>query len=128
MTKYIYVIMTRRPQRSTRTDTLFPYTELFRSSSSKDWCNASPQNRSRGLRRPCRWWRHGWVRSHLRVEVLGPRSKDRVRREGEHRAQRRGRARRSEEQTSELQSLMRTSNAVFCLKKKNTNTLQNEQL
>src|SRR3546814_8088629 len=79
--------MIRRPPRSTRTDTLFPYTTLFRS-----------EDGAAGA--TCRW---------------SATARDR----------RRGTARRgsgsrwrSEEHTSELQSLMRISYAVFCLKKK----------
>src|SRR3546814_4856690 len=71
--------MIRRPPRSTRTDTLFPYTTLFR----------SPHHHRRD------------PRPHA-LEHL------------QHRA-----SARSEEHTSELQSLMRISYAVFCLKKKN---------
>src|SRR3546814_5328217 len=87
--------MRRRPPRSTRTDTLFPYTTLFRSP-------ASRAGRAAGAlrhRRP-----HGAGRA-----VGGPRP-----------ARRAGRDGRSEEHTSELQSLMRISYAVFCLKKKKT--------
>src|SRR3546814_9898159 len=73
-------LMIRRPPRSTRTDTLFPYTTLFRSV-------LDPLLSAEGV-------------PHGRVQVRG---------EGEH---------RSEEHTSELQSLMRISYAVFCLKKK----------
>src|SRR3546814_3139851 len=76
--------MIRRPPRSTRTDTLFPYTTLFRS--------IAGGRLLRGARR------------------LSTRSS------GVHRPDR-----RSEEHTSELQSLMRISYAVFCLKKKKTN-------
>src|SRR3546814_9458633 len=80
--------MLRRPPRSTRTDTLFPYTSLFR----------SKPRRKRLLPKKRR---------------LPPR----------RRLPRRPRPRkqlpRSEEHTSELQSLMRISYAVFCLKKKN---------
>src|SRR3546814_3958197 len=74
--------MIRQPPRSTRTDTLFPYTTLFRSRSTP------PRRRDR--------------------PEFAPRWKSR----------RRSAARRSEEHTSELQSLMRNSYAVFCLKKK----------
>src|SRR3546814_357643 len=84
--------MIRRPPRSTRTDTLFPYTTLFRSST---W-------------RPQAFFRHrpDWP-SALSSVVTG----DHGRGHGLVRC-------RSEEHTSELQSLMRTSYAVFCLKKK----------
>src|SRR3546814_16496926 len=81
-----FFLMIRRPPRSTRTDTLFPYTTLFRSS-----CSTA-------LRR-------GAILSTPRANEI-----DAVlRRGGRH---------RSEEHTSELQSLMRISYAVFCLKKK----------
>src|SRR3546814_20088567 len=81
----VFFLMIRRPPRSTRTDTLFPYTTLFRSAT------ACP-----GASRPC-----------CRPTATMP-------------ARRSSAIRRSEEHTSELQSLMRISYAVFCLKKKNT--------
>src|SRR3546814_7733565 len=87
-----FLLIIRRPPRSTRTDTLFPYTTLFR---------------SRSLER--------------RVDRLsgsGPRSPAAGQRHGHPALRRRG---RSEEHTSELQSLMRISYAVFCLKKKKKN-------
>src|SRR3546814_9147518 len=90
--------MIRRPPRSTRTDTLFPYTTLFRSialflSEGMDiLLDAEDLLRS--------WREHPAERQELR----------------------------SEEHTSELQSLMRISYAVFCLKKKKTNQVkQNKQ-
>src|SRR3546814_1510736 len=83
--------MIRRPPRSTRTDTLFPYTTLFRSSRG---CGAS------------------WKASSAPARCTAARA-----------ARCRTRSpRRSEEHTSELQSLMRISYAVFCLKKKNKKT------
>src|SRR3546814_2538677 len=97
--------MIRRPPRSTRTDTLFPYTTLFRST----------RRSSRSARR-CGAQR-GEGGEVPRRGGTGRPARDR----GEHlRTGRRrlyGRA-RSEEHTSELQSLMRISYAVFCLKKK----------
>src|SRR3546814_3931243 len=92
--------MIRRPPRSTRTDTLFPYTTLFRSTPS-----LPPMNGYLVLK----------AFDHPRA-ACDPLSKyligapDEIFRE-----------RRSEEHTSELQSLMRISYAVFCLKKKNNN-------
>src|SRR3546814_2840652 len=84
--------MIRRPPRSTRTDTLFPYTTLFRSDGALqlrlDGDRAAAAGRGRAGR------------------AAGPR-----------RRRAPGRAPRSEEHTSELQSLMRNSYAVFCLKK-----------
>src|SRR3546814_9190186 len=77
--------MIRRPPRSTRTDTLFPYTTLFRSLSvaGEISSSVSPTNKPEQ-----QWEKQRWS------------------------------TRRSEEHTSELQSLMRISYAVFCLKKK----------
>src|SRR3546814_1777858 len=94
--------MTRRPPRSTRTDTLFPYTTRFRSVVPQPPVARIQDERRRRSRsaRPVRAARD---------------SVDGARREGVAD----GRARsRSEEHTSELQSLMRISYAVFCLKKK----------
>src|SRR3546814_5739268 len=110
--------MRRRPPRSTRTDTLFPYTTLFRSRSrttahhvhrvrhrypdrgADPACNTSSpdagRSRGRGHRRS-----HPDRASGTWKEIRGIRA-------------------RSEEHTSELQSLMRISYAVFCLKKKKT--------
>src|SRR3546814_1884935 len=84
--------MIRRPPRSTRTDTLFPYTTLFRSLAGKDGVEAA-----------------NWVditgRDAELCELgIDPQAALRE---------------RSEEHTSELQSLMRISSAVFCLTKKN---------
>src|SRR3546814_3409450 len=89
--------MIRRPQRSTRTDTLFPYTTLSRS--------RRP--------RPPRGGAHPAGRLHRRGR--GPPGRRAGADQG--RGGDRGRT-RSEEHTSELQSLMRISYAVFCLKKK----------
>src|SRR3546814_1374895 len=92
--RFVLLLMIRPPPRSTRTDTLFPYTTLFRSfapgprGSVSD--QALAQENGRRERRPFRCWRLP-----------------------------RGATARSEEHTSELQSLMRISYAVFCLKKKN---------
>src|SRR3546814_8181066 len=98
--------MIRRPPRSTRTDTLFPYTTLFRSHHL--W------RRHRGLGKPSAPARSlGVSRSRTRRGTLGDRNPQTrfVERACELDA-------RSEEHTSELQSLMRISYAVFCLKKK----------
>src|SRR3546814_3417671 len=74
---FVFFFMIRRPPRSTRTDTLFPYTTLFRSRTGRKRWKTTPDTPYLS-----RW-------------------------------------NRSEEHTYELQSLMRTSYAVFCLKKKN---------
>src|SRR3546814_6756983 len=96
--------MIRRPPRSTRTDTLFPYTTLFRSRSpgapasrSTSTCSLSTRTRPTGATTrsaPSRW----------RCSATS----------------------RSEEHTSELQSLMRISYAVFCLKKKKKQKQKNK--
>src|SRR3546814_3747653 len=84
--------MIRRPPRSTRTDTLFPYTTLFRSYTqvrSIEEFNVKPMQLANA--------KHGEAR--VNRQIVG----------------------RSEEHTSELQSLMSISYAVFCLKKKSNN-------
>src|SRR3546814_7386914 len=106
-----FFLMIRRPPRSTRTDTLFPYTTLFRS----------------GLHLPAleRALAGGASAVHALTVPSGESAKsmagladllDRMLALGIDR-------RRSEEHTSELQSLMRISYAVFCLKKKNSRSL-----
>src|SRR3546814_10510529 len=102
--------MIPRPPRSTRTDTLFPYTTLFRSRL------ADPDRRVRGHRFGDLLILHvaeGIERLRIEQVVGELRSAHRL----EHHA-REDRLERSEEHTSELQSLMRISYAVFCLKKK----------
>src|SRR3546814_13423502 len=86
---FFFFLMIRRPPRSTRTDTLFPYTTLFRSDelkskwqTEKDVVEAIQEKKGQ--------------LEQLKIEM----------------------EQRSEEHTSELQSLMRISYAVFCLKKK----------
>src|SRR3546814_3696074 len=124
---FLFFLMIRRPPRSTRTDTLFPYTTLFRSEGLSEFPSRGTERAYQGLRR---WlapeqagvlerrkssntqqqnavaltvarWNSTWLRTcsaHFTRTLM-----------------------RSEEHTSELQSLMRISYAVFCLKKKNTN-------
>src|SRR3546814_6811081 len=93
--------MIRRPPRSTRTDTLFPYTTLFRSPHPPDGEELPQGVGARG----------GRLDMDDAAGVVG------VQRGV---PDRRVDADRSEEHTSELQSLMRISYAVFCLKKKRT--------
>src|SRR3546814_3955616 len=97
--------MIRRPPRSTRTDTLFPYTTLFRS-------------RDRGTRKHQQLHERAWLegRPHALEGQQEQLQRAPVRRWP---APSSTRLARSEEHTSELQSLMRSSYAVFCLKKKN---------
>src|SRR3546814_1244294 len=119
-----FFLMIRRPPRSTRTDTLFPYTTLFRSGHLQPW-SADRLRAGRRLRSVagggvrlarsvlCRR-RHRHHHSGDRVSVHS-RARAWAVRPGAHFI----RHSRSEEHTSELQSLMRISYAVFCLKKKN---------
>src|SRR3546814_7633188 len=98
--------MIRRPPRSTRTDTLCPYTTLFRST--------SPFNNQTQLLKV--YADSHWSEDNRNSYALWPRLSPNIVNNNIQRS-------RSEEHTSELQSLMRTSYAVFCLKqKKNTNT------
>src|SRR3546814_5476221 len=104
--------MIRRPPRSTRTDTLFPYTTLFRSSGS----NYAAQDMGVSRRRAPVVANNGYayVISGRDASSLTTNVKyTTINSDGSLGA-------RSEEHTSELQSLMRISYAVFCLKKKNT--------
>src|SRR3546814_6979504 len=91
--------MIRRPPRSTRTDTLFPYTTLFRSREGR----AARRLCADRNRAPC---------ERGRCDKHPPAAADSAPRLSHARHP------RSEEHTSELQSLMRISYAVFCLKKK----------
>src|SRR3546814_9910406 len=79
-----FFLMIRRPPRSTRTDTLFPYTTL---------CRSPPNQRSASVTTGLKWAPDTAPKARMRATS------------------------RSEEHTSELQSLMRISYAVFCLKK-----------
>src|SRR3546814_10829566 len=114
--------MLPRPPSSTRTDTLFPYTTLVRSQR-----RARAGRRHRGCRSRSGGGEHaglGDCQAADRNHLQGPARPGRGAPPGDRdRAQA---ALRSEEHTSELQSLMRISYAVFCLKKKNNhiNTLQ----
>src|SRR3546814_10647954 len=108
----VFFLMIRRPPRSTRTDTLFPYTTLFRSFQDRHqvpakeplrfsrWpsginCKTVPDRLREGVVNSEHWPNYSMC--PFRKPVIDP---------------------RSEEHTSELQSLMRISYAVFCLKKK----------
>src|SRR3546814_2907879 len=106
--------MIRRPPRSTRTDTLFPYTTLFRSPAGLQPAQHHPAAQLQHLHR------HG---DGQHLEPLGQRAGSTVMKSGATLAPRAASvfSNRSEEHTSELQSLMRISYAVFCLKKKTNN-------
>src|SRR3546814_4020456 len=111
--------MIRRPPRSTRTDTLFPYTTLFRSRNQSRWVPAFAGMTSKRIRRPSLQI-DAEARAH-RAVAAAERAAERERRTPDALAiADRQAALRSEEHTSELQSLMRNSYAVFCLKKKKT--------
>src|SRR3546814_18287539 len=100
---HVFFVMIRRPPRSTRTDTLFPYTTLFRSDSRSADAASMVRPRHVGA---------GAADQEVEVATL-VRLLDVLDIELRIAA-----AERSEEHTSELQSLMRISYAVFCLKKK----------
>src|SRR3546814_3000920 len=126
--------MIRRPPRSTRTDTLFPYTTLFRSLS--QW------RRARGRGGRCYWpnalelcagCTHGGFHCTDFIEI-DEMTEDRkmpqdteiaedLRKDGTEETA----APRSEEHTTELQSLMRISTAVLCSKKKNNTMNRSNQ-
>src|SRR3546814_4646005 len=114
--------MSRRPPRSTRTDTLFPYTTLFRSGHRRR-ATISGRRQDRGDHHGYRMHDHhryclaGSVAKIVKLEHAWRRLDGRND-DGFQVAPFPG---RSEEHTSELQSLMRISYAVFCLKKKNSN-------
>src|SRR3546814_3632847 len=99
--------MIRRPPRSTRTDTLFPYTTLFRSDRIGTEDQLQPGELRAGDEAPGQavGARHVAVDAGFQIRRRDEEGADL----GRH---------RSEEHTSELQSLMRISYAVFCLKKK----------
>src|SRR3546814_4601258 len=123
----IFFLMIRRPPRSTRTDTLFPYTTLFRSLLGAGWRNSAY--------RPARY--RSSLSADIRRLMAGGFQIEIERQVGSEFSARSGAMRpptfayagvrlwsdepmiqiRSEEHTSELQSLMRISYAVFCLKK-----------
>src|SRR3546814_1780252 len=95
---FFFFLMIRRPPRSTRTDTLFPYTTLFRSPYKVKVKRGGGTAGHNGLRSTEAHIGNEFRR--VRIGIGHPGNK------------------RSEEHTSELQSLMRISYAVFCLKKK----------
>src|SRR3546814_16997735 len=105
---FVFFLMIRRPPRSTRTDTLFPYTTLFRSATKS---MASLTRIQRGGTATSAMKQTSFISSSRSVRGSRPST-----------------LRRSEEHTSELQSLMRISYAVFCLKKKNKKNRQQKDL
>src|SRR3546814_15238638 len=103
-----FFVMIRRPPRSTRTDTLFPYTTLFRSDESMTGTMDRPRLSVDIVSDVmCPWCIIGWLRFRTVMTHFAGRLDF-----------------RSEEHTSELQSLMRISYAVFFLKKKKKNTAE----
>src|SRR3546814_5582989 len=113
MSVILFFFMIRRPPRSTRTDTLFPYTTLFRSPNADGivskirWVlDVYATREERALTKAQRLtWAEQAVRTMRAAAGVLKTIAEQP-------------ARRSEEHTSELQSLMRISYAVFCLKKK----------
>src|SRR3546814_10724566 len=122
-----FFLMIRRPPRSTRTDTLFPYTTLFRSPNLYLLCvgggragRTAQRRRTSAIslwaQRSGHQGQSNWYGTPSERCVNG----DNVRQVDSYAGERKRHdlAVRSEEHTSELQSLMRISYAVFCLKKK----------
>src|SRR3546814_6871537 len=134
MTFVFFFLMIRRPPRSTRTDTLFPYTTLFRS-----YRPARRKELRRPICRPPANWSPDLAKARRKRKARrrnaapiacpcalqatdGPPSASSSRPDRPHTID------RSEEHTSELQSLMRISYAVICLKKtKKSINLTNNQ-
>src|SRR3546814_20873779 len=106
---YFFFLMIRRPPRSTRTDTLFPYTTLFRSRTNDDRRLHLQITRSDLIARPGNVLLGRLADSPHQIAFIGNGEI------GANTQQGRYRHARSEEHTSELQSLMRISYAVFCL-------------
>src|SRR3546814_7560283 len=115
--------MVRRPPRSTRTDTLFPYTTLFRSGLWGLYQNTLRQAKyidlTHAFSPTIAVWQ-GFGGAKFKPAVAGADIEGYVKTGQEYTYADHGFVARSEEHTSELQSLMRISYAVFCLKKKNT--------
>src|SRR3546814_15917037 len=109
---FFFFLMRRRPPRSTRTDTLFPYTTLFRS--------PPISARRRGLGRPSGGADDAPEMCSGGDPALPIAKAGRGERDADDPTGSPVSRPRSEEHTSELQSLMRISYAVFCLKKQNT--------
>src|SRR3546814_3623086 len=148
MSVSFFFLSRRRPPRSTRTDTLFPYTTLFRSQAARHPRQLRRQEQLRGLFRHARQQRRLSIPGSCAAvlqrepEIRGDAMKTQT---ISHHRSAAGRMLtrvdfpqavrkvRSEEHTSELQSLMRISYAVFCLKKQTyiphqQNTLTHEQI
>src|SRR3546814_6545851 len=108
---FCFLMLLRQP-RSTRTDTIFPYTTLFRSAGDRKW-NVGPDSRMSAGPTAC------WRAIRPITDPGSPKypTKTRPRRPPYFAPQPTS---RSEEHTSELQSLMRISYAVYCLNKNNT--------
>src|SRR3546814_8374739 len=109
---FLFFLMIRRPPRSTRTDTLVPYTTLFRSIGDRLRSRLDQQANGTGLQ--------------MRAIARGGDGLDMATEQGRDSIGLAAEGNRSEEHTSELQSLIRISYAVFCLKKKNKQA-QNKQ-
>src|SRR3546814_10877408 len=108
--------MRRRPPRSTRTAPLFPYTTLFRSPGRGEAEGSVVEHQAE---RP--------AQQEQPAQLAADRAGDIGAAAAQQQQSRQGNAPRSEEHTSELQSLMRISYAVFCLKKKNEPSNMNQQ-
>src|SRR3546814_15069437 len=112
----VFFLMIRRPPRSTRTYTLFPYTTLFRSHVIMTNISNNRYERCDNIGRIQPASQTGLPDHEVRISYMSKILNRHRRNDLEHGWS--AHFRRSEEHTSELQSLMRISYAVFCLKKK----------
>src|SRR3546814_9365144 len=119
-----FFLMIRRPPRSTRTDTLSPYTTLFRSHRMVEFHGKTTLSEidAKRVAAAHQLVSEGW-REPLTVAEIARRSGL-----GKAKLTQGFREMRSEEHTSELQSLMRISYAVFCLKKKKQQMMKNNDV
>src|SRR3546814_6793574 len=125
-----FFLMIRRPPRSPRTDTLFPYATLFRPATYRDRDGPQSRHRARQSYPP-----EGICGEPRRLPIISSGASPRAIHLSStaktffglkhHRLCHPAFVDRSEEHTSELQSLMRISYAVFCLKKKTNKTIEN---
>src|SRR3546814_3541327 len=122
--------MIRRPPRATRTDTLFPYTPLFRSTGTSTPRRHDGSCSVRNRDHVAGSLRIGIANDHTEPVPFAMNADESLHESGRRHDQGSARIKvfrsRSEEHTSELQSLMRISYAVFCLKKKKTTNEQHK--
>src|SRR3546814_6949707 len=114
----LFFLMIRRPPRSTRTDTLFPYTTLFRSAPSNSVNAVDPNVIGVATNIPNFWFANDTSEQTSKITNISGQNSPNIRITLSFSTN------RSEEHTSELQSLMRISYAVLCLKKTEHNQIR----